>query len=99
MTAYRKASIRELTQAAYALDGHFVQGVLRFDEDRKTWMVGNKVLDTWLASQQNTEVTMIVVSMDEDKPMETRTCRICGRDYKGIECPICRETRIRLRGR
>ena len=99
MTAYRKASIRELTQAAYALDGHFIQGVLRFDDEQKIWMVGNKPLEAWLDRQKNTDVTLIMISMDEDKPMETKTCRICGRDYVGIECPICRETRIRLRGR
>ena len=99
MTAYRKASIRDLTQAAYALNGHFMQGVLRFDTELKKWMVGDKPLDKWLARQENTDVTLIVISMDEDQPMESKTCRICGRDYIGIECPICRETRIRLRGR
>ncbi len=99
MTAYRKASIRDLTQAAYALDGHFTQGVLRFDAERKAWMIGSKPLDAWLARQENNDVTLIMISMDEEHPMESRICRICGRDYIGVECPICRETRIRLRGR
>jgi hypothetical protein len=99
MTAYRKASIRDLTQSAYALDGHFVQGVLSFDAERKIWMVGSKPLDTWLTRHENSDVTLIMISMDEDRPMESRTCRICGRDYVGTECSTCRETRIRLRGR
>ncbi|MDF1512282.1 MAG: hypothetical protein P1S60_00590 [Anaerolineae bacterium] len=99
MTAYRKASIRELTQAAYALDGHFMQGVLSFDEAQKSWMVGNKSLDEWLANHKDSDITLILVDMDEDQPMETRTCRTCGREYIGHECPVCRETRIRLRGR
>ena len=99
MTAYRKASIRELTQAAYALDGHFVQGVLIYDKAHQTWMVGDKSLDEWLVNHQDSEITLIMVGMDEDQPVETRTCRICGREYTGHECPVCRETRIRLRGR
>ena len=99
MTAYRKASIRDLTQAAYALDGHFVQGVLHFDDVTKKWMIDDKPLDAWLAKQENVDVTLIMLSMDEEKPLEHKTCRICGRDFVGVECPICRETRIRLRGR
>jgi hypothetical protein len=99
MTAYRKASIRELTQAAYALDGHFISGVLHFDAEQKIWMVGEKPLDAWLSHEENADITLIMVSMEEDQPMESKVCRICGRDYIGVECPICRETRIRLRGR
>jgi hypothetical protein len=99
MTAYRKASIRDLTQAAYALDGHFIQGVLRFDVNKKAWMIDDKPLDAWLAAQENADVTLIMIAMDEERPMEQKTCRICGRYYVGVECPVCRETRIRLRGR
>jgi hypothetical protein len=99
MTAYRKASIRDLTQAAYALNGHFIQGVLRYDKELQKWMVDDKPLDTWLARQENTDVTLIIVATEHEKPMESKVCRICGREYVGIECPVCRETRIRLRGR
>lgn len=99
MTAYRKASIRDLTQSAYALDGHFIQGVLHFDDEQKKWMVGDKSLDAWLANQENVDVTLIMLPMEAERPMEQKTCRICGRDYVGVECPVCRETRIRLRGR
>lgn len=99
MTAYRKASIRELTQAAARLDGRFVQGQLRRDPDTGKWMVGSTTLDEWVARYDGQDVTMMLLSMDEGRELEKRTCRTCGRDYVGYECPHCREIRLRLRGR
>lgn len=99
MPAYRKASIRELTQAAARLDGRFVQGQLRRDPDTGKWMVGHTTLDEWVARHDQQEVTMILLSMDEGRELEKRTCQTCGRDYVGYECPHCREVRLRLRGR
>jgi hypothetical protein len=99
MTVYRKASIRELTQAAATLDGHFVQGVLHRDAESGAWMIGSTELGTWLARYEGEEVSLILLSMEEDRPLEKRTCRTCGRDYSGYECPHCREIRYRLRGR
>lgn len=99
MPAYRKASIRELTQAAARLDGHFVQGQLRKDPESGKWMVGQTTLDEWVARHDQEDVTMILLSMDEGRELEKRVCRTCGRDYIGYECPYCRETRLRLRGR
>ncbi len=99
MPAYRKASIRELTQAAAHLDGRFVQGVLHRDPESGVWMIGQTTLEEWVARNDGEEVTMIVLSMDEGRALEKRTCRTCGRDYIGYECPHCREIRYRLRGR
>lgn len=99
MPAYRRASIRELTQAAANLDGRFTQGVLRRDPDSGLWMVGSKPLDDWLAQHEGEDVTMIMLSLDDGRPLEKRTCRTCGLDYYGYECPNCREIRMRLRGR
>ncbi len=99
MPAYRKASIRELTQAAARLDGRFVQGVLRKDSDSGTWMIGNTSLDEWVRRDDGEEVTVILMSMEEGRPLEKRTCRTCGREYIGYECSHCREIRYRLRGR
>lgn len=98
MPAYRKASIRELTQAAARLEGHFVQGVLRRDPDTGVWMIGNTTLDEWIARHEGEDVTMIVLSMDDERPLDKRTCRTCGREYYGYECPHCRDIRLRLRG-
>ena len=99
MTVYRKASIRELTQAASTLDGRFVQGVLHRDEESGAWMVGATSLDAWVARHDGEEVSLILLSMEQDRPLEKQTCRTCGRDYAGYECPHCREIRYRLRGR
>lgn len=99
MTAYRKASIRELTQAAANLDGRFVQGVLHRDPDSGVWMVGGTPLDEWVTRHDGEEIALILLSMDGERPLEERTCRTCGREYSGYECPHCREIRDRLRGR
>jgi hypothetical protein len=99
MPAYRKASIRDLTQAAGNLGGRFTQGVLHKDPETDTWMVGSTPLDEWLARHEDEEVTMIMLAMEDDRPLESRTCRTCGREYVGYECPHCREIRYRLRGR
>ncbi len=99
MPAYRKASIRELTQAAANIDGRFAQGVLHQDPEKGVWMIGSIALDDWLTLHKGEEVTLIMIAMDDDRPLDKRTCRTCGRDYYGIECPHCREVRYRLRGR
>ncbi|MGC9347035.1 MAG: hypothetical protein ACP5JG_02760 [Anaerolineae bacterium] len=61
-------------------------------------MVGDTSLEEWVARHEDEDVTVIMLSMDEGRPLEKRTCRTCGRDYIGFECPHCREVRIRLRG-
>lgn len=99
MPAYRKASIRDVVKEAYALDGRFVQGVLRRDAETGQWLVGTTPVETWLARNEGEDVTLIVLSMEDDRPLEKRVCRTCGREYTELECPHCREVRFRLRGR
>jgi rubrerythrin len=62
-------------------------------------MVGEKALDSWLASYDEEEIILIATSLDDDRPMPLKVCRTCGTEFRGIECPRCREVRIRLRGR
>ena len=99
MPAYRKASIRELASAAYELDSGVVEGHLRRSAEGGRWMVGNVELGEWLAGYDGQEIVLIVASLDDDRPLPSKVCRTCGTDYKGVECPRCREVRIRLRGR
>ncbi len=61
-------------------------------------MVGSTALDAWLARHGGEDVTLILLSMDDERPLEKRVCRTCGREYSGFECPHCREVRYRLRG-
>jgi hypothetical protein len=99
MPAYRKASIRELASAAYELESGVVEGRLRRGAENGRWMVGNVGLNEWLAGYDGQEIVLIVASLDDDRPLPSKVCRTCGTDYRGVECPRCREARIRLRGR
>jgi hypothetical protein len=99
MPAHRKASIRELASGAYELGSSVVEGQLRRDPESGGWMVGETPLDAWLAKYMGEEILLIATSLDDDRPMPLKVCRTCGTEFRGIECPRCREIRIRLRGR
>ncbi|MGD2176306.1 MAG: hypothetical protein PVG71_00630 [Anaerolineae bacterium] len=99
MPAHRKASIRELSKAAYELESGVLEGRLHRDPGSGVWMVGEKRLDAWLDRYHNHEIVLIVASLDDERPMPVKTCRTCGMEYRGLECPRCRQARIRLRGR
>jgi hypothetical protein len=99
MPAHRKASIRELSTAAYELESGVVEGRLHRDPENGAWMVGAKRLDAWLDRYDNQEVVLIVASLDDDRPMPLKVCRTCGTEYRSFDCPRCRRARIRLRGR
>lgn len=99
MPAHRKASIRDLATGAYELGSSVVEGRLYRNSESGEWMVGDKTLSTWLAQYDDQEVLLIATSLEDDRPMPKKTCRTCGYEYRGIECPRCREARIRLRGR
>lgn len=98
MSSYRKASIRELTSAAYELDSGVVEGRLHRDVADGHWMIGAADLGDWLDGYEGQEIVLIVASLDDERPLPSKVCRTCGTDYVGIECPRCRKARIRLRG-
>jgi hypothetical protein len=98
MPAYRKASIRSLILDAYRLDGHSLQGELHRDPEDGQWKIGDQSLERWLARHEGEELALILLSMDDDRPLEKKVCRTCGREYRGAYCPHCREVRLRLRG-
>ncbi len=95
--AYRKASIRELASAAYELDAGVIEGALRRGDDGD-WAINDTRLNNWLARYTDQNVVLIVASLDDERPLESKICRTCGAEYTGAECPRCREARIRLRG-
>jgi hypothetical protein len=98
MPAYRRASIRELASAAYELDSGVIEGQLQQSTNGGGWNVGDQSLNDWLARYDGQEVVLIVCSLSDDRPIPPKTCRTCGTQFIGIECPRCREARIRLRG-
>lgn len=99
MPAHRKASIRDLARGAYELGSSVVEGRLHRDPESGTWMVGEEPLGTWLEKFDDEEILLIATSLEDDRPMPVKVCRTCGTEFRGIECPRCREIRIRLRGR
>jgi hypothetical protein len=98
MPAYRKASIRELASAAYELDSGVVEGQLHHSAEDGRWIIGDVKLNEWLAPYDGQEIVLIAASLEDDRPVPPKVCRTCGSEYRGAECPRCREVRIRLRG-
>ena len=83
---------------AYELDFDVMTGTLQQDEDGR-WQVAGRDLSAWLEQHSGEELTLILGSLHDERAVETRTCRTCGRDYTDLECPHCRSSRMRLRGR
>lgn len=98
MNTIRRAAIFKLASTAYEMKLDVAQGILSRDEDGH-WHIGTRDFQEWLAAHAGEEVVLVLGSLDDDRPMEVRTCRTCGRDYTEMECPYCRANRIRLRGR
>jgi hypothetical protein len=93
----RKASVLELATYAYELDAGVLRGVLERAQDG-SWTVDGVAIEEWLASYKGESVVLIAASLEDDRPMKSKVCRTCGREYEGIECPHCRRVRRRLRG-
>jgi hypothetical protein len=98
MPAYRKASIRELASDTYEVGGYVLQGTLQRGPEGQ-WLLDKTALDDWLNRHVGQEVVMLLIPWESEQVMETRICQVCGREFVGLECPTCREARIRLRGR
>lgn len=99
MPALRRASIRELTTAAFELGSGIVQGHLHRAVGGGSWTVDGRAVNDWLDTYEGQEIVLIVASLDDDRPLETKTCGTCGTEYVGARCPRCHEARMRLRGR
>ena len=97
MSSVRRAMILKLAAAAYEMNLHVANGlVTRAETDR--WLIGGHDLDTWLAEHEGEEIALILGALEDEQPVQIRTCRTCGRDYTDFECPHCRASRLRLRG-
>ncbi len=97
MSSTRRAAIYKLAAAAKEYDLDVMSGILEQDEDGR-WTIGNQDLSALLSAHSGEELVLLLGSLDDERPMEVRTCRTCGRDYQDLECPHCRANRIRLRG-
>jgi hypothetical protein len=93
----RKASVLDMATAAYEMDAAVKRGILHRVEGRL--MIMGEDLDSLLQRFEGQEIVLIAASLTDERPVESRVCRTCGREYVGAECPHCRDARIRLRGR
>jgi hypothetical protein len=98
MTAIRRATILRLASAAYEMNLDVLNGVAVRNEDGR-WVIGHHELEEMLATHEGEELVLILGSLADERPIEKRTCHTCGRDYEDFECPYCRASRIRLRGK
>lgn len=98
MSALRRAAIHKLATTAYEMELDVMKGRLTQDGNGR-WRIGEQDLQTWLAKHEGEDTVLVLGSLADDRPVEVRTCRTCGRDYTDLECPYCRANRIRLRGR
>lgn len=97
MSQVRRAVVLKLATAAYEMDLDVLRGRLRRDE-KGEWHVDQQPLSSWFAAHDGEELVLVLGSLEDQREVEVRTCRTCGRDYTDLECPYCREGRIRLRG-
>ena len=93
----RKASVLELATYAYELEAGVLRGLLDRDADGK-WTVDGVSVDEWLGAYRGQPVVLIAASLQDERPMNAKVCRTCGREYEGMECPHCLRVRRRLRG-
>lgn len=98
MSAMRRAAIHKLATAAYEMDLEVMNGILQQAENGR-WQIGEHDLLAWLEKHRGEELVVVLGSLADERTVEVRVCRTCGREYMDLECPHCRANRIRLRGR
>jgi hypothetical protein len=86
-----------MASMAHDLESVVLEGVLRQGPDG-SWKVGSTPLADPLQSLQGREVVLIAACLDDERPLPVQTCRTCGTEFEGVECPRCRDARMRLRG-
>ena len=96
----RTSNARDLATRAYEMGASILRGELA-RHDSGDWAVDGQPVAEWLAEYKGRQVYLIAIATDSgsEPTVVKRTCHTCGRDYKGSECPYCREARLRLRGR
>jgi hypothetical protein len=95
----RSSDARNLATRAHELGATTLRGQLERLQSGG-WAVDGRSVEEVLAELEGRQVYLIVVAPDTPGAFAARrTCRTCGRDYEGSECPHCREARLRLRGR
>jgi hypothetical protein len=93
----RRAAIYKMATAAHELDLEVMNGTLHQGPEGR-WLIGEQDLIAWLIAHEGEDMVVVLGSLEDEREVQVRTCRTCGRDYTDLECPYCRANRIRLRG-
>jgi len=94
-----KSNIQELAIRAHEMGASVLRGPLQRLEEGSGWAIGDMHVSDWLARYKGQDLLLIVAVIGEEQEPLAKTCKTCGREYIGSECPYCREVRERLRGR
>ncbi len=97
MGTARRAAILNMATSAYEMDLEVANGIISLDANGR-WLIGEHDLALWLKDHLGEEMVIILGSLEDDRPVATRSCKTCGRDFTDLECPHCRASRLRLRG-
>ncbi len=99
MITVPKSGIQELANKAHEMGASVIRGPLRRLDEGSGWAIGDIHVSDWLARYEGQDLLLIVAVIGEEQEPPMKTCKTCGREYRGSECPYCREIRERLRGR
>jgi len=92
-----KSDAQELASQAIDIGAGALRGFLHRGEAEE-WIVGSTDLNVWLGRYEGIELILLAVPVGERRTPEMKTCRTCGREYKGDVCLHCQTARKRLRG-
>ena len=95
MTIDRKAA-RKLSAEANKAGATVLGGQLVRDGER--YLINKTDVTALLETLLEQNVLLFVDAVEQFSGSETRTCRTCGDQYSGAECPRCARVRERLRG-
>ena len=87
-----------LSTAAMDIGADVLRGHLRPAPEGAGWVLGDTDLEQSLEKYEGQELVIVIASIGP-KSVEKNTCKTCGTEYTGNQCPNCREIRLRLRGR
>jgi hypothetical protein len=87
---------RDLMSRGYEMEATVLSGVVRRQGDG-SWTVGDRALGEILIALEGEEVAAVIAQVSGGHG-KGHTCRVCGTEYEGNECPRCRQVRQRLRG-
>jgi hypothetical protein len=91
-----KREARELMSRGYEVEATVLNGVVEQQPDG-TWRIAERSVDDLLRDLEGSEIVVVAAKVGEGAGVR-HTCRTCGTEYTGHECPRCREVHRRLRG-